>query len=724
MPTLDWIGKNKVVNHHLDVPYCVLNREYSYDEFGQHKNDNGSKNMIIHGDNLLALKSLLPQYEGRIKCIYIDPPYNTGNEGWIYNDNVNDPRIKNWLGEVVGKEGEDLSRHDKWLCMMYPRLKLLQKLLSNDGVIFISIDDIEYANLKLICDEIFGATCFVSNISWQRTYSTRNDSKGIVNEVEHLIVYSKNSGWMPNKLPRTDKMNARFKNPDNDITPWTSSDAFAPDAVMHQGMVYAIQHPFTGKMIYPTNGRHWRYQQDEMLRQMSEWCPYELRNLHDEKERAKCCGIPVDEVRPDVYGIVLKNSLEESYLKACEIYKRGRWPSVEMLDNLNPSFIMELTATPRASSNIISYVDARKLKSENMVKLPVVVFNRSSRQAVIQDAIQLRGNIEKQAINEYRAGGEYIRPIVLFQAQPKINSASETFDKIKELLIEMGIPEEQIAIKTSNVDDIGMIDLMSPESKIRYIITVNALKEGWDCPFAYILASLANKTSKVDVEQIVGRILRQPYTKLHKATLLNTSYVLTSSNDFHATLESIVVGLNKSGYSRKDYRIGDENAEQDKVSEEKVVLNDEEEMIPGLLLKNADDKKEQKDDFADIDPAEMSSFLVNSEDDKDDSVETETPELVSMISAATTQIESYNEEIKNASNNGFVGGELGEMLKQNGIQPQYQQEIANLKIPQFYIQSEPDLFGDCYELLEAENLSEGFSLNGQDAQIDFSLASG
>lgn len=262
MPTLDWIGKNKVVNHHLDVPYCVLNREYSYDEFGQHKNDNGSKNMIIHGDNLLALKSLLPQYEGRIKCIYIDPPYNTGNEGWIYNDNVNDPRIKNWLGEVVGKEGEDLSRHDKWLCMMYPRLKLLQKLLSNDGVIFISIDDIEYANLKLICDEIFGATCFVSNISWQRTYSTRNDSKGIVNEVEHLIVYSKNSGWMPNKLPRTDKMNARFKNPDNDITPWTSSDAFAPDAVMHQGMVYAIQHPFTGKMIYPTNGRHWRYQQD------------------------------------------------------------------------------------------------------------------------------------------------------------------------------------------------------------------------------------------------------------------------------------------------------------------------------------------------------------------------------------------------------------------------------------------------------------------------------
>ena len=119
---------------------------------------------------------------GKVKCIYIDPPYNTGNEGWVYNDNVNDPKIKKWLGEVVGKEGEDLSRHDKWLCMMYPRLEAAAKLLAEDGAIFISIDDTEYANLKLICDEIFGNNCFVSNISWQRTYSTRNDSKGIVNE--------------------------------------------------------------------------------------------------------------------------------------------------------------------------------------------------------------------------------------------------------------------------------------------------------------------------------------------------------------------------------------------------------------------------------------------------------------------------------------------------------------------------------------------------------------
>ncbi len=326
MPTLEWIGKDKVVNHHLDVPYRVLERQYSYDENGRHEEDNGSENMIIHGDNLEALKSLLPQYEGRVKCIYIDPPYNTGNEGWVYNDNVNDPRIKKWLGEVVGKEGEDLSRHDKWLCMMYPRLKLLQRLLDDDGVIFISIDDTEYANLKLICDEIFGANCFVSNISWQRTYSTRNDSKGIVNEVEHLVVYSKQLNWNPNKLPRTAEMNAKYKNPDNDIAMWRTDNAFAPGAVTHQGMVYAIQHPFTGKMLYPANGRCWTFGQEQMLEIMCGWCDYELRDLNDAHERAAVCGVSDEEVRQGVQAIVLSEPLEISVQKAQAVYDRGQWP--------------------------------------------------------------------------------------------------------------------------------------------------------------------------------------------------------------------------------------------------------------------------------------------------------------------------------------------------------------------------------------------------------------
>ena len=326
MPTLDWIGKDKVINHHMDVPYRVLNRVYSYDLNGRHSEDNGSKNKIIHGDNLEALKSLLPEYAGRIKCIYIDPPYNTGNENWIYNDNVNDPKIKKWLGEVVGKEGEDLSRHDKWLCMMYPRLRLLHKLLAKDGAIFISIDDNELYSLKMVCDEIFGRNCFVADISWQRTYSTRNDSKGIVSEVEHILVYSGQPEWNPKKLPRTEEMDSKYKNPDHDIAMWRSDNAYAPGAATHQGMVYAIQHPFTGELLYPSNGSCWRYQQDTMLEIMCGWCEYELKEIDDAERRAAICGVAKAEVRQGVQAIVLSEPLGVSSAKAKMIYDKGPWP--------------------------------------------------------------------------------------------------------------------------------------------------------------------------------------------------------------------------------------------------------------------------------------------------------------------------------------------------------------------------------------------------------------
>ena len=190
MPRLEWIGKEKVVNHAKDVAFHVLDKKYSYGE----KN---SGNMIIHGDNLLALKSLLPEYEGRINCIYIDPPYNTGNEGWIYNDNVNDPRIKKWLGEVVGKEGEDLSRHDKWLCMMYPRLRLLHRLLAKDGTIFISINFRDsYHNLRFICDEIFGMNNFVGTLTWESVTQPTNSGKakfGLQIRTEPIICYRMNA---------------------------------------------------------------------------------------------------------------------------------------------------------------------------------------------------------------------------------------------------------------------------------------------------------------------------------------------------------------------------------------------------------------------------------------------------------------------------------------------------------------------------------------------------
>ena len=327
MPTLHWIGKEKVISQHHDVPFRVLVHQYGLrTDNPNDKSETYSGNKIIHGDNLEALKALLPEYEGKIDCIYIDPPYNTGNEGWVYNDNVNDPHIKKWLGEVVGQEGEDFSRHDKWLCMMYPRLQLMRQLLSDNGVIFISNDDNEQAVLKIVCDEIFGRSCFVNNIIWQKTYSPRNDSDGIPMATDYITVYSRKSGWNPKKLERTEDMDAKYSNIDNDYVPWTSSDAFAAGASTHQGMVYAIQHPFNGTLIYPYSDAHWRYSQNEMLSIMNGWCEYELKDLDDAEKRAAICNVPIKDVRQGVKAIVLKNSLEESRIVAQTIYKRGQWP--------------------------------------------------------------------------------------------------------------------------------------------------------------------------------------------------------------------------------------------------------------------------------------------------------------------------------------------------------------------------------------------------------------
>ncbi len=395
-----------------------------------------------------------------------------------------------------------------------------------------------------------------------------------------------------------------------------------------------------------------------------------------------------------------------------ESHNAGSDLSVAMLNNLNPSFVLDLTATPRNNSNIISYVDARKLKTENMVKLPVIVYNRTSRDSVIDDAIHLRGIIEQQAIEEEERTGKYIRPIVLFQAQPKNNNDNDTFDKVKEILLGRGIPTEQIAIKTSKVNDLGKTNLMSRDCPIRYIITVNALKEGWDCPFAYILASLANKTSKVDVEQILGRILRQPYARKHGAKLLNSSFVLTCSNAFHDTLDSIVAGLNNAGFSRKDYRTADTLPI---IETETTVPEPQPEQTTMQFAPEPKPEAETEDDFSDIHtPVEPAPYS--------ETVKTAPPSVEEMISQAEETAEQYEEETKQESV--WIGGELGDMLKQYRIQEQFTEQVQELKIPQFCIESVPDLFGGNTALLTKESLMKGFSLSEQDASVTFSLSTG
>lgn len=266
MPTLNWIGKDKVINHHHDVPFRVLEHQYGFrSDNPDDKSETQSGNKIIHGDNLEALKALLPEYEGKIDCIYIDPPYNTGNEGWVYNDNVNDPHIKKWLGEVVGQEGEDFSRHDKWLCMMYPRLQLLQQLLSVNGAIYVSIDDNEESYLRLICDEIFGKRNFIGIISWFKKSSPSNDAQFFSNDVEYIFVYAKDKTiWRPNRLQLTEKQLQYYQNPDNDPRgPWNSATYTCNKSKDERpNLYYPITNPNTLEEIYPKPSAVWKYSKE------------------------------------------------------------------------------------------------------------------------------------------------------------------------------------------------------------------------------------------------------------------------------------------------------------------------------------------------------------------------------------------------------------------------------------------------------------------------------
>ncbi|MCX6268993.1 MAG: site-specific DNA-methyltransferase [Bacteroidetes bacterium] len=265
MPTLNWIGKDKVINHHQDVPFRVLDHQYGYTPDGKQEAPVNSGNLIIHGDNLEALKALLPQYEAKVKCIYIDPPYNTGNEGWAYNDNVNDPKIKKWLHQVVGKEGEDLSRHDKWLCMMYPRLVLLNKLLNPDGTVFISIDENVHSYLKIICDEIFGRPRFIASFIWKarQNKDNRNINKVSIDH-EYVLCYGRQLKGLP-------RINDSYSNSDSDPRgPWTSANMVGLlDANQRPNLHYDIIDPSTG-VVYKKPKMGWRYDQNTMRRLIQE----------------------------------------------------------------------------------------------------------------------------------------------------------------------------------------------------------------------------------------------------------------------------------------------------------------------------------------------------------------------------------------------------------------------------------------------------------------------
>lgn len=395
--------------------------------------------------------------------------------------------------------------------------------------------------------------------------------------------------------------------------------------------------------------------------------------------------------------------------------------SKEMLQNFNPSFVLDLTATPKNGSNIISFVDARQLKAENMVKLPVIVYNRKSQEDVFVSAISLRRKLENEAVEEQKNDGRYIRPIVLFQAQPRTNDDSTTYDKIKHTLIDMGIPESEIAIKTADRDELKNIDLSSHDCSIRYIITVNALKEGWDCPFAYILATVANRTSSIDVEQILGRILRLPNTRKNEREVLNLSYVITSSNAFYATLDKVVAGLNAAGFTSKDYRI-DDYVEQDIEFPIEQAGNIQTE----LKLDNdvTDDTSNVSDEIDSLNVdfvREQISPFVNNENMESQSQSEVNDAVTDMLDHAKTQNELYWKDFEKTEEEYVpVPPEVGNKMKHYKVNQLYVSEAGQIEIPQFMIETGRSLFSEHeHQVLTKENLYAGFSLLDKDTVIDF-----
>ena len=397
--------------------------------------------------------------------------------------------------------------------------------------------------------------------------------------------------------------------------------------------------------------------------------------------------------------------------------------SVEMLNNLNPSVVLDLTATPKENSNIISFVNAMALKKEHMVKLPVIVYNHHKKEEVITSALHLQRQLELLAIEEEKVTGKYIRPIILFQAQSNIKGKDNTtYIHIKEQLTKLRIPEEQIKIKVSGLDELKGINLMAKDCEVRYIITVNALKEGWDCPNAYILASLADKSSAVDVEQILGRVLRQPHVTKHQSPLLNLSFVLSASSKFQETLDNIVKALQDSGFSKEDY-YAEEEPEVELTNNE--VLQQELFGTSPVSSGNSEDGKVPVDeiniDEIDFDPnVELDSNQIGS---TTDIVKQITQKGESEGKSFEQKAESYTED-----NTDYLLREMGKQPKKYRIEDPFVDVVNDLAIPQFYRKVPADELHDTImfeelkqeeQLLNRNSLLKGFKLASKSTEINF-----
>ena len=450
----------------------------------------------------------------------------------------------------------------------------------------------------------------------------------------------------------------------------------------------------------------------------------EDRKVYDENGNLQSFASDVDEDEISLMSVLRAFKpvvvVDESHNAESEL-------SVEMLKNLNPSFILDLTATPRKNSNIISFTPAIELKKENMVKLPVIVYNHHKKEEVVSSALELRGKLEKSAEEAQKAGAPYIRPIVLFQAEPKTKDDNATFERVKSMLLELKIPEEQIKIKTAEKNELQNINLPSPDCPVRYIITVNALKEGWDCPFAYILASLADRSSAVDVEQILGRVLRLPHVRKNENVMLNMSYVFTASAKFSETLDSIVKGLNRAGFSSRDYRqVEIENAPASatitpataSVSPSTSSVQQTEDFDLSQILWNAESENKGTTISASDENVQENTNQITSSSSNENSV------MAAIEKQALQENEALEKQVSERKSMPTPPPEMERQVKIYRIKDIFKESAASIELPQFFMNRpaegmHADLFGIQNTPFEKNMLLKGFPLRNADTNIDF-----
>lgn len=385
--------------------------------------------------------------------------------------------------------------------------------------------------------------------------------------------------------------------------------------------------------------------------------------------------------------------------------------STDMLNNLNPSFVLDLTATPKENSNVISYTNATALVKENMVKLPVVVYNKQDEQSVFVEAKVLRERLEQRAIQQYQAGGDYVRPIALLQAESKNNLDATDYEKVRQTLIDLGIPKEQIKIKTANIDELKGVDLLSKDCEVRYIITINALKEGWDCSFAYILATFANRSSETDVTQLLGRILRKPYAHKQDQLALECSYVITASKKFNDTLSQLSNSLQMIGFGSKDMRAPDANVYEKDFQEQSD--NHSFDLTQPMELENLIKNQPQKNTFnhSSVEP----NYSVPKQSHHD-------------LSQIEVAVQDYQQDAREQDLNEINRQEIAQQdgVKKGTIQmnlypmrEKFTRETLGLLLPRFTIKVQSGgFFDEDTQLLDRVYLLRDFKLSNQDSNLD------